>query len=137
MRTFRLTLAAAILGVAAVAFAAPTGAYVQPTGPTLAITLTVNPTSVVAGQPVTITATIINNTLLQQVTTGTITVVPPKATAATRPVTFKFPVNVAPQATQTTTKTFTVPLHAIKGTYTVTFMVPGAAAPIGATLAVT
>ena len=137
MRTLRLTLAAAILGVAAVAFAAPTGAYVQPTGPTLAITLTVNPTTVVAGHPVTITATITNNTLLQQVTTGTITVVPPKMTATTRPVTFKFPINVAAQATQTTTKTFTVPLNAIKGTYTVTFMVPGAAAPIAATFGVT
>ena len=76
-----------------------------------------NPTTVVVlATRSTITATITNNTLLQQVTTGTITVVPPKMTATTRPATFKFPVNVAAQATQTTTKTFTVPPNAIKGT---------------------
>jgi hypothetical protein len=136
MRSLRLTMAAAILGTAAaVAFAAPSHAYVQPAGPSLAITLTASPATVAPGKPVTLTATITNLTLLRQVTTGTIKVIPAKPMAVGA-ASFRFPIDVAAQATQTIERIHTVPLGATKGTYSVTLTVPGAAAPVVATFTV-
>ncbi len=130
MRTLRLTLAGAIVCVAAVVFASPSPAYVQPAGPTLSIALQIAPTTVIAGQPVTVTVSVTNLTLLKQTTTAVVTLTPPKSTTRSGPIAIRVPVTVDPSSTFVKEFTHKIPLSVMKGSWTAMLTVPGAAAPV-------
>jgi hypothetical protein len=135
MRTvFRLMTGAALLG--ALAVGAGASASATPTlVPTFSLGVSV-PSTVVRGDVVTASASITNLTESAAVANVTWTVVPPKMTARTRPMTGHFSVQVPPLQTVTKEITFKVPLTLQLGTYSFSINCPGALAPAAGTFEV-